>query len=160
MNAIEGSRVTHAILFADPNHGTELFTDRESALKTFEARKENWSCHLFERVDDCALQQPVSDEELEKLLNEVVSGFAGDIRYNGSWAYIAESLGPNERHPSRSIKILRDVLRKLRDRSQPSSELRRAVEVEEVAAILDSDDDFPASRRYCKDLAAKLRAAL
>jgi hypothetical protein len=41
-----------AIIFADATRKPEIFTSRDSAVKTFDARNESWSCRLFEEVRD------------------------------------------------------------------------------------------------------------
>lgn len=42
------------IVFEDQDHQNMAFSDEEAARKTFEMKKQNWSCHLFRRVESAA----------------------------------------------------------------------------------------------------------
>ena len=44
--------VDWAILYDDPSHPTEMFTEEAAARATFDMRLVEWSCHLFRRVSE------------------------------------------------------------------------------------------------------------
>lgn len=42
--------VNYLIFFEDSERENELYLDKETAMKRIEQVRDNWSCHLFERI--------------------------------------------------------------------------------------------------------------